>query len=70
MRSVCLTNFKMKKWINIHKKSVGWDKVVVSPAEMGEINKGADEIFARLDVNKVSEVNDHSKRFTLYIVNV
>jgi hypothetical protein len=53
MRAVCLTNFKMKKWINVYKKSVGWDKVQITPAEMSGINNDADEIFGALDLNKV-----------------
>lgn len=56
MRSVCMSSFKMKKWINIHKKAVSWDKIQLSPADIGQINKEADDTFARLDVNKVCSV--------------
>ena len=48
-----MTNFKIKKWVNVHKKAIGWDKVQVTPAEMSEINREADELFAALDVDKV-----------------
>ncbi len=53
MRAVCLTNFKMKKWIDVHKKAVGWDKIQITPAETAAVNREADEIFVRLDINKV-----------------
>lgn len=49
-----MTNFKMKKWVNVHKKSISYDKVNITPSEMSEINRDADEIFAALDVNKVN----------------
>eukprot|EP00026_Physarum_polycephalum_P017096 Phypoly_transcript_18193.p1 GENE.Phypoly_transcript_18193~~Phypoly_transcript_18193.p1 ORF type:complete len:220 (+),score=37.72 Phypoly_transcript_18193:115-774(+) len=57
LKSVVMTNFKIRKWVNVHKKAIGWDKVQVTPAEMGEISRDTDELFAALDLNKDGQVS-------------
>eukprot|EP01111_Echinosteliopsis_oligospora_P009449 TRINITY_DN2771_c0_g1_i1.p1 TRINITY_DN2771_c0_g1~~TRINITY_DN2771_c0_g1_i1.p1 ORF type:complete len:222 (+),score=58.24 TRINITY_DN2771_c0_g1_i1:73-738(+) len=57
MRAVVLMNAKMKKYVNVHKRSIPLDKVVFTAKENGEINTEADKIFAMIDVNKDKEVS-------------
>src|ERR1700744_5253140 len=64
MRAVILMNFKMTKWANVHKKSIPITKVQVGPAEMVQINKDADDIFAKLDINKV-KIRFSTSRFII-----
>jgi len=57
MRSVCQINARMNKYINVHKRGVALDKIVLTPLEMSEVNAKADATFAKLDVNGDGEVS-------------
>lgn len=46
-------NAKLRKYVNVHKRSVSIEKITFTPMELSKINQEADEIYDMLDVNKV-----------------
>lgn len=47
-------NAKLKRYIEVHKRSGSLDNVQLSPAEISDISAEADGIFEQMDKDKVS----------------